>query len=266
MSEQSMPQPNIIPFVEHIVPDRFADKTVIVTGAASGIGRATALRIAKEGGRVIAADLSPDSLQTLIDEHPDLDLVPVVGNVVFQEDVDKIVEAAGDKLYGLVNNAGIMDGFEPIGEVSDERWERVFNVNVWGLMRMSRAAIPIMLGNGVGSIVNLTSMAGLGGASAGVAYTASKHAVIGITKNTAVMYGSDGIRCNAVAPGGVITNIGGAMLSERAQRKIGPVMFSTMPGMATPEALAAIITWVLSDDAGNSNGAVLSSDAGWKAI
>ena len=268
MSEQSTPQMKIIPFTEQIIAGRFSDKTVIVTGSASGIGRATTLRIAREGGRVIASDISSDRLAVLVADNPQLDLVPVVGDISVQEDVDQIVEIIGSDngLYGLVNNAGIMDNFQTISEVTDEVWERVFAVNVWGTMRMSRAAIPYMLENRQGAIVNLTSAAGLGGGAAGVAYTASKHAVIGMTKNTAIMYGPDGIRCNAVAPGGVITNIGGQMLSRRAQERIGAAMFVTSPGVATPEALAATITWLLSPDAGNVNGAVVSSDGGWKAF
>ncbi|WP_341727823.1 SDR family NAD(P)-dependent oxidoreductase [Brooklawnia sp.] len=261
-------QIKVIPFTEQIIAGRFADKTVIVTGAASGIGRATALRIAKEGGRVIASDISSDRLQVLVADNPQLNLVPVVGSISVQEDVDEIVEVAdaNDDLYGLVNNAGIMDNFQTISEVSDDVWERVFGVNVWGTMRMTRATIPYLLEKRQGAIVNLSSAAGLGGGAAGVAYTASKHAVIGMTKNTAIMYGPDGIRCNAVAPGGVITNIGGQMLSARAQERIGAAMLVTSPGVATPEALAATITWLLSPDAGNVNGAVVSSDGGWKAF
>ncbi len=268
MSEQPAMQMKIIPFNEEIIPGRFAGKTVIVTGAASGIGRATALRIAKEGGRVIASDISSERLEVLVADHPQLNLVPVVGDIAVQEDVDDIIKTATaeDDLYGLVNNAGIMDNFQTITEVSDEVWERVFSVNVWGTMRMTRAAIPHLLDNGRGSIVNLSSAAGLGGGAAGVAYTASKHAVIGMTKNTAVMYGPDGIRCNAVAPGGVVTNIGGQILSQRAAERIGAAMMVTSPGIATPEALAATITWLLSPDACNVNGAVLSSDGGWKAF
>ena len=265
MSERAAPQMRIIPFTEHILEGRFNDRTIIVTGAASGIGRATALRLAKEGARVIATDVSGEGLQTLVAENPGLQIDTIVGNIANQEDVDKVIELAGPRLCGLVNNAGIMDGFQPIGEVTDQIWNRVFEVNVNGLMRMTRAALPIMLENGKGSIVNLTSAAGLGGGFAGAAYTASKHAVVGITKNTAIMYGADGIRCNAVAPGGVITNIGGAFQSERAQQRVGPTMFVSNPGMATPEALAAGIIFLISEDAANINGVVLNSDAGWRA-
>lgn len=267
MSDQQPQQmPRIIPFREVITPDRFAGQTVIVTGAASGIGRATALRVAREGGRVIAADWSGDNLDRLVAEHADLDLVGVQGDVGNEDDVARLIAACDGRVDGLVNNAGIMDGFATVSEVTDEMVEKVFHVNVWGVLRTSRAVLPLMLQAGRGSIVNLTSMAGLGGGSAGVAYTASKHAVVGITANTAVMYGADGIRCNAVAPGAVMTGIGGQMQSARAAQRIGPVMQVSMPGLATPEALAATITFLLSDDAANTNGAILTSDGGWNAL
>lgn len=94
-----------------------------------------------------------------------------------------------------------------VGEVDDATWDRVFAVNVTAMMRLCRAALPVMLANGLGSIVNIASEGGLRGSAAGVAYTASKHAVIGLTTSTAAFCRSQGIRCNAVAPGGVHTNI-----------------------------------------------------------
>lgn len=268
MTEQQgqTPQIKINNYAEQITADRFAGKTIIVTGAASGIGRATTLRIAREGGKVIAADISTEALDKLVAEGADLDIVPVAGNIALEEDIAKIVEAAEGKIDGLANNAGIMDHFLPVDEVTDEMWDRVMDINVTGVMRLMRAVIPVMLEAGKGSIVNVTSMGGLGGGFAGVAYTASKHAVVGITKNTAVLYGGDGIRCNAVAPGGVITNVDGQMGSERSKRVLGPLMFMTNPGVTNAEGLAAPITWLLSDDSANSNGAILTSDAGWKAI
>lgn len=265
MSEQPR-TPTVTPFTERIVPGRFDGLTCIVTGAASGIGRATTLRLAREGARVVAADWSAEALEALVTEHGGLGLVPVRGNVDDEDDVAAVIAACEGDLYGLVNNAGIMDEFQPIGEVSDELWDRIQGVNVRGLMRMTRAAIPLMRERGGGSVVNLTSMAGLSGAAAGVAYTASKHAVIGITRNTAFMYAEQSIRCNAVAPGGVQTNIGAKFSSELGAQRLGPVMATNMPSVATPEALAATITYLLSPDAANNSGSVVTCDGGWDAI
>lgn len=263
MSEQVHPvQPQ---FDEKPIPGRFQGQTVIVTGAGSGIGRSVALRIAREGGRVIAADWSAANLENLVTEYPDMGFVAVTGDISNQNDVDQIVAACGGQCYGLVNNAGIMDKFQPIGEVSDEVWQKVFQVNVWGTMRMTRAILPIMLAAGGGSIVNTASMAGLVGAAAGAAYTASKHAVIGITKNTAFMYAPNNIRVNAVAPGGVKTNIGADFASQLGLARLGPHMQVVVPPAAEPEEIAAAITFLLSKDAPNITGAILPTDGGWSA-
>jgi NAD(P)-dependent dehydrogenase (short-subunit alcohol dehydrogenase family) len=252
-------------FEEKIVPDRFAGKTAIVTGAGSGIGLAVALRVAREGGRVIAADWDGSRLEALKEQHPDLGFVTVQGDIGDQADVDRIVAACDGRCDGLVNNAGIMDSFHPVGEVTDEIWERVFRVNVWGLMRMTRAVLPLMLEAGKGTIVNTASMAGIVGGAAGAAYTASKHAVVGITKNTAFMYAPNNIRVNAIAPGAVMTNIGADFASNLALARIGPRMQIVVPPPAQPQELAATITFLLSDDSPNVTGAILPSDGGWSA-
>ncbi len=251
---------------EVIIPGRFEGQTVIVTGAGSGIGKATALRIAKEGGRVIASDISRPRLEELVAGNQDLDLVPVAGDVSQEPDVAAIVAAAGPTIHALANVAGIMDDFTPIHEVSDAVWERVFRINVEGIMRLTRAVVPRMLDAGYGSIVNITSEAGLRGSAAGVAYTASKHAVIGITKSSAVMYGPLGIRVNAVAPGATITNIEAKFASQLAMQRLGPLMQTVIPKPAQASQLAASITFLLSRDGTNVNGVVLPSDAGWSAI
>ncbi|MFW7413548.1 SDR family NAD(P)-dependent oxidoreductase [Demequina sp. SO4-18] len=252
-------------FVESITEGRFAAKTVIVTGAGSGIGRATASRIAREGGRVIAVDIKEPGLEELVAENPGADIVKVVANVTEQDDVDAIVAAAGDRIDGLANVAGIMDNMTPLHEVSDEVWDRVMAVNATGLFKLSRAVIPAMLDAHAGSIVNITSEAGLRGSAAGLAYTASKHAVVGITKSSAFMYGPQGIRVNAVAPGPVITGIEASFDSELGGRRIRTAM-GAMPTPVGPESLAASITFLLSDDGHNVNGAILPSDGGWSAV
>lgn len=253
-------------FEERIVPDRFAGRTVIVTGAASGIGRATALRIAREGGRVVATDVRAEGLAELLSANADLDLVAAPGDVGVQADVDRTVHLAGERIDALVNNAGIMDRFAPLHELDDATWERVYHVNVDGVMRMSRAVLPKMLAAGKGSIVNITSEAGLRGSAAGVAYTSSKHAVIGITRASSVIYAPQGIRVNAVAPGGVRTGIVAEWASQMAQMRLGPLMQANVGGIAEPEELAATIAWLASDDSPNVSGAVLPSDGGWSAI
>lgn len=243
---------------------RFAGRTVIVTGAASGIGRATAQRILAEGGRVIAVDLAEEGLESLAAEAPDGAVVPVLADITRGEDVARIVETAGERIDGLANVAGIMDGMVPWHEVEDSLWERVMAVNVTGTFALTRAVLPAMLEAGRGAIVNVTSEAGLRGSAAGTAYTTSKHAVVGLTRSGAVLYGPRGIRTNAVAPGPTATGIEGGMRSEFAQERLGP-FFGLIPPVATAQALASSITWLLSDDAENVNGQILASDGGWSA-
>ena len=249
-------------WAEQIVPGRFTGKTVIVTGAGSGIGRATASRLAREGGRVIAVDVSKERLDETAAALPGSDVTVVVGDITNADDIAKIVAAAGSRIDGLANIAGIMDDMSPMHEVSDAVWDRVFSVNVDGMFRLTRAVLPAMLAAHRGSIVNIASEAALRGSAAGLAYTASKHAVVGITKSTAFMYAGEGIRVNAVAPGPVATNIGGNFTSELGSERIG-LMMSTLPPIAEPAQLAASITFLLSDDGTNLTGVIMPSDGGW---
>ena len=250
-------------WVEKLTPDRFAGRTVIVTGAASGIGRATAARIAGEGGRVVAVDLSADRLQELVTALPGTQIVAVVGDITRQGDIDAIVATAGDRIDALANVAGVNDDFSPLHETSDAIWDRVLAINLTGGFKLSRAVVPVMLARGSGAIVNVTSEAGLRGNASGNAYTVSKHGVIGLTRSAAFMYGSQGLRINAVAPGGVATGIAmAAQPSESGSTRLAPFL-NLIPSIATAEKLAASITFLLSDDAENINGAVLASDGGW---
>jgi len=250
----------------HATTPRFGGRTAIVTGAGSGIGRATSIRLVTEGARVVATDVSEERLDALTTELSGEDLVTVCGDISSQELVDHLVEVAGGRIDHLANVAGIMDGFLPTAEVDDDTWDRVLAVNLTALMRLTRAVLPTMLEFSFGSIVNVSSEAGLRGSAAGVAYTTSKHAVNGLTKSTAFFYAPHGIRCNAVAPGAVATNIEAPFRSATAGERLGPFMQTNIPPVATPEQLAASITWLLSDDSANVTGIVLASDGGWSAI
>ncbi|MBC3763355.1 SDR family oxidoreductase [Quadrisphaera sp. RL12-1S] len=258
------------PWRERTVPGRFAGQTVVVTGAGSGIGRATASRAAREGGRVVAVDVVAERLDALAaDLGPRAqqaggELVVVVADITAADGVARVVEAAGPDVAGLANVAGVMDDMTPVHEVTDAVWERVMRVNVDGMMRLTRAVVPLMLARGGGSVVNVASEAALRGSAAGAAYTTSKHAVVGLTRSSAVMYARLGIRVNAVAPGPVITGIEARFASALGAERVGGLL-ATLPEPAQPEHLAASITFLLSDDGVNVSGAVLASDGGWSA-
>ena len=218
-ADASAPAVELPEWVERLDQGRFAGKTVIVTGAGSGIGRATASRIAREGGRVIGRRrVAGAPRRVRVASTPGADIVTLVADITDDAKVAEIVAAAGGRIDGLANIAGIMDDMTPIGELTDAVWKRVFSVNVDGTMKLMRAVVPTMLAQGFGSIVNTASEAALRGSAAGVAYTASKHAVVGLTKSTAFMYGPSGLRVNAVAPGPTITNIE-ATLRVAARRR-----------------------------------------------
>jgi NAD(P)-dependent dehydrogenase (short-subunit alcohol dehydrogenase family) len=217
---------------------RFTGRTAVVTGAGSGIGRATALRLAGEGAAVVVVDMSARRLEALVAGAPRLPLFPVLADLTDEGAVGRVLAATEGRLDVLVNNAGIMDRFESVAEVDDATWDRVFAVNVGSVMRLTRAAIPLLRASGRGAIVNVASEAALRGSAAGAAYTASKHAVAGLTKSTALTHAADGIRTNAVAPGAT----------------------------ATAEQVAAVIAFLASDDASNVNGVIMPSDGGWSAV
>jgi NAD(P)-dependent dehydrogenase (short-subunit alcohol dehydrogenase family) len=264
------PGPVTAGWAESITAGRFAGETVIVTGAGSGIGRAVASRIAREGGRVVAADIAKDKLDELVESlagalPAGAEVIAVAGDISDPDDVAQIVRVAGDRIDALANVAGIMDDMSAIHEVGDAMWERVLRVNVTGTMMLVRAVVPAMLTARSGRIVNVASEAGLRGSAAGVAYTTSKHAVIGLTKSTAVMYAKHGIRTNALAPGGVATGIHIPGAAEFGAPVLGGYQ-TNIPSIAMAEELAASITFLASKDSVNINGAVVASDGGWSAV
>jgi NAD(P)-dependent dehydrogenase (short-subunit alcohol dehydrogenase family) len=252
---------------------KLENKVAIVTGAASGLGKAITLLYTAEGAKVVAADINEKTLNELKTEieRKGGTITAVVTNTANADDIENMVKQAV-KAYGtvdiLVNNAGIMDDFSPVGDVKDELWDRVMAVNLNGPYKAMRAVLKIMLEKKYGVIVNIASIGGLQGARAGVAYTASKHAIIGLTKNTGYIYARSGIRCNAIAPGAMDTNIGTAIdytkLSTLVNERIMPGM-SLNPRFSNPSEVANIALFLASDDASFINGAVIVADGGWTA-
>lgn len=245
------------------------DPVIIVTGAGAGIGRATATLFAESGARVIAGDISADRLESLRIALRDRqrEIVCVPGDIARPGDAARLVDTAL-QAHGhvdvLCNNAGIMDGFASVGNMTDLLWRRVLGVNLDGPMFTCRAALPPMLARGRGVIVNVASVAGLVGGVAGAAYTASKHALVGLTRNIAWQYASRGIRCVAICPAGVATSIdvshADALGWERAQVASGASV-----RIASPDEIARVIRFLASSEASFINGAALPVDGGWLA-
>jgi NAD(P)-dependent dehydrogenase (short-subunit alcohol dehydrogenase family) len=246
---------------------RYVGRVAVVTGAASGIGRAVAFQLAVEGATVVAVDVDAEELATTkkLIESVDREAITVVADVTDQADIARVIGALEDQRVDLLANvAGIMDHFLPVSEVDDATWDRVLAVNLTGPMRLSRAVIPFMQADHHGVIVNVSSIGGLTGAVAGSAYTASKHGLIGLTRSIAALYAEDGIRAVAVCPGGVETNIGRTAFPQSpwAYRRLEK-SFNNSIRMAVPKEIATLVCWLGSDEAVNVNGAVVTSDGGW---
>jgi NAD(P)-dependent dehydrogenase (short-subunit alcohol dehydrogenase family) len=159
-----------------------------------------------------------------------------------------------------------MDNMEPVADVANDNWNRLFAVNVNGPFFAMRLVIPLMLKQGAGIIINNASLGGLYGGRAGAAYTATKHALIGLTKSTAFMYGTSGIRCNAIAPGGVNTNIAFSMTNVNTMglEKI-QAGFALMPRVGEPGEIATVALFLASGESAFINGQVIAADGGWSA-
>ena len=247
-------------------------RSIIVTGAGSGIGRATAEQLAASGAAVVVADLAEGPANETVERIAAAGgtAVAVVGDISEQEVVDRVVAAALElgPLKGVVNNAGVMDLFSGAAETDDATWERCLRVNTTAPFLMIRATVPQLIANGGGSIVNVGSVAGLRGAAAGAAYTTSKHALVGLTKSTAFRYAKDGVRANIAMAGGVDTNIMASIdatrIDQAALGVLGAVHASAIRN-SSPEEQAALIVFLLADEASNVSGAVIPCDAGWTA-
>lgn len=245
-------------------------KVAVITGAGSGMGKAMAELFAEENAKLVLADVNADRLNSVVNSINDNGgtALGIVVNVANEDGVSEMINNAISnfgRIDVLVNNAGVLDDFLPAGDVTNAVWERVLSVNVNGPMYACRLAIPIMLKQGNGVIINVSSIGGLCGARAGVAYTTSKHALIGMTKNIAYHYGDKGIRCNSIAPGGVNTNIGEGMKpNELGYAKLSLGM-NTNIRMGEPKEIAEIALFLASNRSSLMNGAVVVADAGWTA-
>lgn len=243
----------------------FEGKTALVTGAASGIGRETALEFARHGAKVIVSDISPDGEQVASAiSAAGGDALFVQSDVSKTSDVQTLIERAVSHFGRLdiaVNNAGIDPEVAPVAEWDEAVFTRIMSVNLQGVFLCMKYEIEQMLTQGGGAIVNVASVASLVGVPNKPAYTASKHAVLGLTRASALQYGQAGIRVNAVCPGGVDTPILHGNLSGPADLA-GVDASHPIGRMGQPADIASAILWLASDRAEFIIGHALAVDGG----
>lgn len=244
-------------------------KVIAITGAASGIGRATARLLASRGAQLSLCDINASELQKTMESLDDnkgshlASQVDVSDSKQVNSWINSTVKQMG-KLDGAANIAGIGASAKRIQDISDADWELVNSVNATGVFYALRAQLPQM--NRGGAIVNCASVAGLSGAASTADYTASKHAVVGVTKTAAREYGENGVRVNAVTPGAVDTPLVKAMEEKLGIKKEDmPIDRAVQGRFADPSELAGVIAFLLSEDTKFVTGSIWTVDGGWTA-
>jgi NAD(P)-dependent dehydrogenase (short-subunit alcohol dehydrogenase family) len=246
------------------------NKTAIITGAASGMGKAIAQLFALEGANVVIADLKQAEIDDVVNaiKNAGGKCIGLVCNVSIESEVKLLMDTALKHFNSvdiLVNNAGVMDDFVPVDQVSTDLWNRIIGINLNGPFYTCRLAVQIMLKQERGVIINISSIGGLYGGRAGAAYTASKHAIIGLTKNIGFMYAQKGIRCNAISPGAVNTNIGKDMTPNSFGYERCVSGSSNMPRVGEADEIAKTALFLAGNDSSFINGSVVTADGGWTA-
>lgn len=244
-----------------------ADRSAIVTGAGSGIGRATALVLAASGAAVLVADISADAANAVVGEITAAGgtAVAFVGDVA-DPDVAEAMVAEAQKLGPLriaVNNAAIGGAAAPIGEYPIDSWRKVIEIDLNAVFYGLRAQLPAMVAAGGGSIVNMASVLGAVGIPMSSAYVTAKHGLIGLTQNAALEYGADKVRVNAVGPGFIHTPLVDANLDPDAQAALAAQ--HALGRLGTAEEVAALVAFLASDAAAFVTGSYHLVDGGYAA-
>lgn len=249
--------------------NRFSGKTVFITGAAGGLGRAMCIRLGQEGATVVAADIDQPRLDAVAGElgGMGIEIAPIHLDVsdasAFMEAMQTVVGRFG-RLDVAVNNAGMGGDMAPLADYPLETWDKVMSINVSSVFYGMRAQIPQMLKQSSGSIVNVASIMGSVAMPAIAPYVASKHAVVGLTKASALEYGKHGIRINAIGPSFVRTGFTAACLpDDRTWDALAGQ--HALAGTGTPEDIAAAVAFLASSDARFITGSLYVVDGGYTA-
>jgi NAD(P)-dependent dehydrogenase (short-subunit alcohol dehydrogenase family) len=248
---------------------RVDGKVVLVTGAASGIGRATAVALAREGARLVLGDAAAAGEDTARAARAlGAAATFLTADVTRPSDVDELVAcalASHGRLDCAVNNAGIEGALRETADYPEETFARVIEVNLVGVWRCLRAEIPVMRRGGGGAIVNMSSAAGLVGAGGLSAYAAAKHGVVGLTRSAAIEYAKAGIRVNAVCPGLIDTPMVDRLSVEVPTLRDALLAMKPMGRLGRPEEVAEAVVWLCSDAASFVTGHALAVDGGYVA-
>ena len=244
---------------------RFSDKVAFVTGAASGIGRATAVAFATEGARVAILDLTEDALAETADavRAAGAQVLVIACDVSTPEQVEaairQVVETFG-RLDIAFNNAGVENKAAPVAEIALDEWDRILDINLRGTFVCMKHELAQMVRQGSGVIVNTSSGAGVRGVAGGASYAASKHAIIGLTKSAALDYAKQNIRVNAILPGNIETPMMDRFTNGDIQKAID---LEPVGRLGKPEEIADAVLWMSADLGGFVTGAAISVDGGW---
>lgn len=258
-----------------IMSKRFEDKVIIITGAGSGLGQVTAVTVAKDGAKLALVDLNSNGLEEtkklILEVAPEAELLLVTANVADEAAVKNYVDETVNKfgrIDGFFNNAGIEGKQNLTEDFGIDEFHKVVNVNLNGVFYGLKYVLAEMKKNGAGSVVNTASVGGIRGVGNQSGYSASKHGVVGLTRNSGIEYGQFGININAIAPGAIMTpmveaslkQIGGEEGWEEAGKEF--VSANPMKRFGKPQEVANVVAFLLSDESKFVNASVITIDGG----